>query len=81
LTFQKARITIFTEDKNLSPLRGGEGTMHPVRKDKEWKFISIRISDELKRKYQIKLLENRSTTQEDIITHINHYIGNTVLEE
>jgi hypothetical protein len=55
--------------------------MHPVRKDKEWKFIAIRISDELKRKYQIKLLENRSTTQEDIIAHINQYIGNTALEE
>jgi hypothetical protein len=55
--------------------------MHPVRKDKEWKFISIRVSDDLKRKYQIKLLENKSTTQEDIIAHINQYVGNVVPEE
>jgi hypothetical protein len=55
--------------------------MHPVRKDREWKFISVRISDELKRKYQIRLLENKSTTQENIIAHVNHYVGNIVPEE
>ncbi|MDR1875449.1 MAG: hypothetical protein LBQ90_10625 [Synergistaceae bacterium] len=55
--------------------------MQPLRKDREWKFISIRISDDLKRKYQIKLLENRSTTQKDIIEHINRYVGSAVPEE